>query len=220
MEKIEQNWKIQVHNEEPLYPFLVVDNWYLPQEEKAIWAELNYYSSLPKELLDRAETTVVAKNKDGSPKGKSFRFYINDYYAHNVRQISPSINTMYKFRTPEFHNIIDENFKPYSRSFITSNGDNTMISYYDKNDEYETHHDTMLWTMLIWMAKEPFAFEGGDFELTDNGCTIKMKNNRMVAFPSCLEHRVTPLKFKNKNEEFGLGKYTITHFFFTLPNGI
>jgi hypothetical protein len=48
---------------------------------------------------------------------------------------------MYKQRTPEFHNIIKK-CMPYGRSFLSSNRDSTLISYYEEDDHYEPHHDT------------------------------------------------------------------------------
>ena len=36
MEKIEQNWKVQVVKDNPTYPFIVIDNWYTPQEEESL----------------------------------------------------------------------------------------------------------------------------------------------------------------------------------------
>jgi hypothetical protein len=41
-EKIEQNWKVQIIKDNPTFPFLVIDNWYTPNEEKAVWKELDF----------------------------------------------------------------------------------------------------------------------------------------------------------------------------------
>ena len=46
---------------------------------------------------------------------------------------------------------------------------------------------------------------------------IKVKNNRMVMFPSCFLHSVSPVKFKTPPKEIGQGRYTITHFYFATP---
>src|SRR6056300_853694 len=105
-EKIEQNWKVQIIKDNPTFPFLVIDNWYTPGEEKAVWKELDFLSSRPREITDRAENTIVAKHKDGSSKSKAYRFYLESYY--NMREISPILNCMYKQRTPEFHKIIND----------------------------------------------------------------------------------------------------------------
>jgi len=213
-EKIEQNWKVQIIKDNSTFPFLVIDDWYTPNEEKAVWKELDFFSVTPKNKIDRAENTIVARSEDGSSKSKAYRFYIEDFYKK--RELSPIINSMYKQRTPEFHNIISE-CMPYARSFLTSNGDSSMLSYYEENDHYESHHDTFLWTCLVWMVREPRLFDGGDFKLNEPDIEVKLKNNRMVIFPSCFLHSVSPVKFHTQPKEIGYGRYTITHFYYTTP---
>jgi len=209
-EKIEQYWDVKVVKDNPTYPFVLIDNWYTPNEEKAVWKELDFYCATPKDQLERAENTIVARTDDGTSKSNAYRFYIEEYYKK--RQISPIINCTYKQRSPEFHNIINK-CMPYARSFFSSNFDSAMVSYYEEKDHYKSHHDTMLWTCLIWMVREPRLFNGGDFILEDIDTTIKLKNNRMIMFPSCFLHSVTPVKFHTQPKEVGYGRYTITHFY-------
>jgi len=210
-DKIVQYWDIKVINDNPVFPFLVIDNWYTPAEEKAVWKELDFLSSRPREVTDRAENTIVAKHKDGSSKSKAYRFYLESYY--NMREISPILNCMYKQRTSDFHKIINDGCMPYARGFGSSNFDSTLLSYYEENDHYDTHHDTNLWTCLIWMVREPRLFDGGDFKLNEPDIEVKLKNNRMVMFPCCYLHSVSPVKFHTQPKENGFGRYTITHFY-------
>ena len=142
-EKIQQYWDVKIIKDNPTFPFLVIDNWYTPNEEKAVWKELDFFSATPRDQIARAENTIVARNEDGSSKSKAYRFYIEEFYRK--REISPIINCMYKQRTPEFHKIINE-CMPYARSFHSSNSDSSLLSYYEENDHYEPHHDTFLWT--------------------------------------------------------------------------
>jgi len=215
-EKIEQNWKVQIIKDNPTFPFLVIDDWYTPIEEKAIWKELDFFSATPKDQIARAENTIVARNPDGSSKSTAYRFYIEDYYRK--REISPIINCMYKQTTPEFHNIIKE-CQPYARSFLSSNADSSLLSYYEENDHYKPHHDTFAWTCLIWMVREPRLFDGGDFKLNEPDIEVKLKNNRAVFFPCCYLHSVSPVKFHTQPKEIGYGRYTITHFYYAVQIG-
>ena len=216
MEKIEQNWKIQVVKDNPTFPYIVIDNWYTPKEEKKVWQELDFYTS--HEEIDRAENTVVARNKDGSARSHAYRWYIPEYYTDIGYEKSHIFNYMYKQKTPEFHEIIKE-CMPYARSFLSTNRDTTIISYYEEDDHYLPHHDTFLWTQLTWFVKEPRMFDGGDFVFPEPGHTIKLKHNRTVFFPCCYEHQVTPIKFHTKPKEMGHGRYTITHFYYNVPAG-
>ena len=52
----------------------------------------------------------------------------------------------------EFHSIVEKCI-PYHRSYASTNRDSTLISYYEENDHYKPHHDSFMWTMLIWMVK-------------------------------------------------------------------
>ena len=215
---LKQNWEIQVIGSNSIFPFIVIDNWYTPNEEKAVWKELDHYCSTPKDNIDRAENTVVAKDKDGNSKSRAYRFYLSSVYTEKSQHFSPIINCMYKQRTPAFHNVMKE-CMPYARSFLSSNSDSSLISYYEDQDYYKPHHDTMMWTNLIWMVREPRKFKGGDFKLDEPNIEVKLKNNRAVFFPSCYLHSVSPIKFDTKPDEIGFGRYCITHFYFSVPNG-
>ena len=215
-EKIQQYWDVKVVKDNPTFPFLVIDNWYTPNEEKAVWKELDFFSVTPKDQIKRAENTIVARDPDGISLSKAYRYYIEDYYKN--RQVSPIINCTYKQKTFEFHNIIKE-CMPYARNFSSSNGDSTLISYYEENDYYDAHHDVFQWTCLIWMVREPRLFDGGDFKLTEPDIEVKLKNNRMVMFPCCYLHSVSPVKFHTQPKEIGYGRYTITHFYYSFPSG-
>ena len=218
IETTKQVWKVKVVKDNPTFPFVVVDNWYTPNEEKAVWKELDYYSSVPKDTIHRAEDTIVARHTDGKAKSNAYRFYINEWYTEAGRKRSAIQNCMYKQRSIEFHNILKE-CQPYYRSFTSTNNDSSLISYYEENDHYDAHHDSFQWTNLIWFVREPKLFDGGDLDFPESGYEIKLKHNRAIFFPCCYSHRVSPVKFHTKPKDIGYGKYTITHFYFTMPEG-
>jgi len=213
-QKILQNWKFIKYNKNPLYPFLVVDNWYTPDEEKAVWSELELYSNIE---TKRAEDTIVARTSEGVPLGKSYRWYHNDYYTDKHYHKFPIEKNLYKVRTKEFHKELSF-ATPYYRNFPNSNKNTGLISYYEEGDEYKSHHDTFLWTHLIWFYKEPKKFIGGDFTIDEANVTIKCKHNRAIFFPCCYNHSVDKIKM-TENMPFGHGRWTITHFYFHAPEG-
>ena len=216
VEKIEQNWIVNVNKDNPVFPFIVIDNWYTPGEEIAVWKELDFISCAPRHTHKKAENTIVATDVDGNAKSNAFRFYLSSFYNEDV--ISPIMNTMYKQRSPEFHNIIAD-ILPQSRSYFSCNGDSSMISYYEDKQFYRPHHDTFSWTCLIWMVREPRKFTGGDFILNEPEVEIKLKNCLMVMFPCQFLHEVTPVVMKEKTDKMGYGRYTITHFYYSAPDG-
>ncbi len=210
-----QNWKVKVMKDGET-PFVVFDNWYTPNEEKNIWKELDWYSS--QDNVERAENTYVATYADGTPKSKASRFHIQEFFKPEGAKRSHVLNYMYKQRTEEFHDIVRQ-IQPYSRSFFATNSDSTLIHYYEDSEYYDAHHDNYAWSMCIWFVKEPKLLNGGDFEFTDSKQKVKLKHNRAIFFPSMFEHRVTPVKLKTEPEEVGYGRYSITHFYISMPPG-
>ena len=202
--------KFEIFNKEEKYPFLVVDDWFSEKELSAVWSELNFYLHQPE--IQRAENTLTAADNKGNALSKSYRFYIGNYYK--LSRVSHLLRYEDKFETnSELIKHVAE-IKPYGRSFLSTNCKNTLVSYYEENDKYESHHDISQWTCLVWMVKEPIAFTGGDFYFTEINQGIKIKNNRAIFFPSCYLHGVTPVIFKDKdNLNKGLGRFTITTFF-------
>jgi Rps23 Pro-64 3,4-dihydroxylase Tpa1-like proline 4-hydroxylase len=209
-------WKPIIKNKNKIFPYLIIDNWYSKKEETAVWKELEFYLSIEKDNLQRAENTVVA-TKDGKPLGRSYRIYPNQIYNTSNRfQHSNILRFMYKQRTKEFHDLIIKAI-PMGRNFPETNQDSTIISYYEEGDSYKAHTDSLLFTCLIWFHKKPKRYKGGDFYFSDNKELVENKHNRLVIFPSYYFHSVKELKFNNKKPKLGDGRFTITHFYYTIP---
>ncbi len=208
-------WDIKTYGKGTAYPFVVIDNWYLPHEEKLVWSEIDFLISNPLfgEMADDS-SEEVAKYDGKKSKAMNKRIFYNKYFRDT--RISHIVNCMYKQRSREFNEILYENCLPYYRNFQDSNVDSTFLSFYGDNDYYDTHCDTSFFTCLIWMVKEPRRFDGGDFELTDIDHMIELKNNRMVMIPGCFNHKVHQLKFHDRNDN-SYGKYTISHFYLHIP---
>jgi Rps23 Pro-64 3,4-dihydroxylase Tpa1-like proline 4-hydroxylase len=202
------------------FPYLIIDDWYNKEEEKNVWAELDFYYADNMNKMLRTETTNdVAKvpNEKGEliALSKSFRVQLNQFYTDNGRRLSSIMKYVDKCREPEFHNIVKK-LGPLHRLFFQTSMDSTLISYYENNDHYHTHMDYAKMTILIWFYKQPKKFEGGNLELVDTKEIIEVKHNRLVMFPGFYEHAVLPVKINEKVEP-GYGRTTITHFFFNSP---
>ena len=209
LDEIKQDWKININNKNKIFPYLYIDNWYTKKEEEKIWKELDFHSS---NELNRAEDTIVSKDKKGKPLGSSYRIYLNEIYTLKGQFLSPVYKYMYKFRKEEFWKNM-EDAMPQGVYFKTTNSSSTFVSYYEQNDYYDTHFDTALFTCLIWMHKPDKLYTGGDFIFPQSDSIVESINNRMLIFPCYYLHKVTPIKFKKEQSHFGNGRYTITHFF-------
>ena len=212
IEKTKQNWDIKIHNKIKHCPYFIVDNWYTEEEEKRVWSELDFYSHTEHAKIEKAENTVVARDNDGISKSNAYRFHMWDYYTPKGQNISHIMNCLYKQRSIEFHDIVKNALPQHYNNFIATDTDGTMISYYDKAKYYKSHSDTVQFTCLIWLYKQPKRFFGGNLKLIDGNATIECISNRMILFPSYLQHEVTEVKSK-EDIEFGYGRYCITHFY-------
>tara|TARA_B100000424_G_C22902662_1_gene480107 strand:+ start:326 stop:940 length:615 start_codon:yes stop_codon:yes gene_type:complete len=202
MTDIKQSWNIRLIKDNPTFPFLLIDNWYTPEEEKNVWKELEFYGSNP---IDTAQDGIVAKYEDGKSKGMHNRFYIDKIYTDEGKRQSNILKYNYKHELLELHHNVNE-CGHYARQFFSSNSMSTFISLYNNNDYYDHHWDNAFWTNLIWFVEEPKNFSGGDLEFEENNTTIKLKHNRAVLFPSMYLHKSTQLIGDGK-------KFTITNFF-------
>ena len=213
IEKIPQYWDIQICNQKKEAPHIIIDNWYTPEELKDVWKELELYNTVPKEDVEKAtDEGVPVATKKGKAMSNAYRFHLWDYYTQRGRDISPIIRAQYKLRSKEFHDLVLEAMPLHHNNFVNTNYDTTFVGYYDKGKYYKPHHDSVQFTCLIWLYKEPKQFFGGNTKICPIDKTIECISNRMLFFPSYLQHEVSEVKSK-KEIEFGNGRYGITHFY-------
>lgn len=208
---------IQVVNEGTSWPFVVADDWYSPEEEKRVWAYLTCLTL--QEDIDRAETSIVAKDTKGESKSLAYRWYTDEWYTEAGDK---KMDFLSQYRYKNSQQALGKYIKrcmPFARSYFASNFDNIIVSYYEEGDHYKAHYDSFQWTQLTWFVKEPRLFNGGDLDFPESKTEVKLKHNRSVFFPSCYLHRVSPIKFHTKPQDIGFGRYTITDFFGTMPRG-
>ena len=211
VDKIKQDWVIQAYDDTRGTPHIVIDNWYNEKELKSVWHELEFYN-LQKNVIKANKTTDVARDENNKAKSNAFRFYLDSFYTHFGLKISPISSCMYKQRSEQFKEIVKQSMPLHENNFRNTNHDSTMISYYDKGKYYKPHCDSVQFTCLIWLFKEPKKFKNGDLKLIQANQTIECVSNRMLFFPSYLKHQVTKLS-SDKRIPFGEGRYCITHFY-------
>ena len=138
--------EIQYVNSNTFFPCLIVDNWYTEEEQKQVWAELNFFTS--KEKFYRAEDTITARYASGQPKAFSYRTYIDQVFRNGERD-SSIIKLRKKMHNDDFYKIIEESM-PHARNFRDTTHTSNLISYYEQGDEYKPHIDVFLFTSLIF----------------------------------------------------------------------
>jgi hypothetical protein len=189
-------------------PHIVVHNYFTDVELKQIWQELEFLTYSSK--LAPPSITGAATNSHQQIIKNNHGLFLDEIYSN--RNISNILTINRKLWNPEFVKIAIE--KHFIFNYITrSNQDSTLVSYYDEDNYYLPHYDNAILTGIINFYKEPLAFTGGDLMLGSEHNIIPIENNRMVLFPSCAMHAVTPIKFNSPMPVFsGMGRYAISQF--------
>jgi hypothetical protein len=197
------------YNENP-FPHLIIDNYYLDNELSDIWLELNFLTS-PRKLLPQ-ELTGSAMDDGGNYLKNNHGIFLDSTYGLN-RNISNILRHNRKLFKPDFYKSVkDLNF--IFDYLITSNKDQTLLSYYENHDFYKPHRDASALTSLQWLYKEPKRFTGGDLYFPYyNNYKVDVKNNRCILFPSCIEHAVSEITMFDQTPTMaGYGRYCISQF--------
>ena len=201
------NYKI--HNDNKVFPYLVIDDFYNEDEQELIWNELILLNVLFKK--EDGVSGNIAVDEDGTKKGEASRLYLDVLYKDKREQsnilkvyqkiVSDDVVKLYKHTTPSWV------------TFDSANNDFSQVSYYESSDYYKEHFDNYMHSCLIWFFQEPKKFKGGNLKFTQSFKTVKCKHNRMVLFPSYYLHEVDKIIMKKKDMKKNLGRYCLTHFY-------
>ena len=192
--------------ENKVFPYMLVDDFYTTEEQFLIWEELEYYR---KENL--YSDGKRPGNRGVSSAANLNRIYLEEIYPNN-REDSNILTVYKKILSPE----VLENYRqttPTARQFENTNNDCSLVSYYEDSNNYGTHFDFFMHTVLIWFFKKPKRFEGGNLRFPESNETVECIHNRMIMFPSYYLHEVDKVKIENKYRDQGLGRYCMTHFY-------
>ena len=187
-------------------PVVILDNFYDENETKLMMQELCYYNSTG--ALYEPEKVGVAHHDDGRVKKKGKSVFLDPLY--NDRDFSNILRVNRKIFLKEITDQLCAEHHIF-KYLQVCNRDNTMISYFENSDYYESHHDSACITVLSWLYREPRRFSGGDL-IIENDLKIDCFNNRTIVFPSILEHEVTKIEMDKRDMNQDLGRFCITQF--------
>ena len=212
--------KINICNDNKIFPFLYVDDRYTPEEEKLIWKELDFYTN-PYAMMRSEDDPNTGVFEDGNSKSRGWRIHVNEMYSGLIRDKDGKeypLSHILRFQPQftmwpeELEKVINE-ISPNFRMLDMTNSGKTMINYSETDDYYESHNDNCMISTLCWFHRKPKAYTGGDITFTDTDTTLECKHNRMVMFPGYYSHEAHPTKMKKGNLEMGWGRYSIVNFY-------
>lgn len=103
----------------------------------------------------------------------------------------------------------------YIHSLYTKTG-SVLLSAYADGDYYGSHIDVdmgSIITAVLMLNLDEQRFSGGDLIIGPD--TYPFKNNRLIVFPSCVEHEVTKIKLdSNKYEKL---RFSLQYFISAVP---
>ena len=186
-------------------PIAIIDDFYTKEECDLIWQELCFLNSSQFKLVE-PENTGTAKNLDGEILKKNKGIFLDSvYYLRNFSNIL-TLNRKVFSLEPSLSK--QSYFFKYLKE---SNQDTTLIQYYENSDYYKSHHDNCLITAISWFYQNPKLFSGGDLIFTDD-IKVECKHNRLVIFPSIINHEVQQVTLDQNFLNQNLGRYSITQF--------
>lgn len=189
-------------------PVAIIDNIYNTEEYQKISEELEYLTNAG--VFDVMDTGGAWEIIDGEKVAlKKNRGVFLDMVYHN-RNFSETLKTNRKLFAKDFVEKLIDNHKIF-RYISHSIKDTTLIQYYENSDYYDFHYDKATLTAITWFYKKPKAFTGGELGF-ENGLKIDCCDNRMVIFPSILEHSVQEIKLEQNSLSKNHGRYSITQF--------
>jgi len=202
--------KIELINENIVYPFLMIDDFYDEREQELIWQEFEFL----RVNLDRLDT-ATAVDKDGLRLASKHSVFLDDVYKE--RRFSNVFNF---YSVKIFSEEVLEAYKaiPSCDTFFNCNRDNTLLNYYEDGDYYKPHYDAVHHSCIVWFIREPKVWSGGDFVFENSGIKVECIHNRMVLFPSYYLHGANPVVMKEEDKNKGLGRYSMAHFFDVFNN--
>jgi hypothetical protein len=166
--------------------YVIIDEFYNNKEMSKIKQEFEILKSflLPSESLKSA---FDKKTKKILKTGKGL--FLNNFYS--LAEQSFILIYSRKFFSEEVYNEI-EKLNIHFKHIRQSTFDNTLINFYDYNDEYLAHTDNSIFTSITLFKTKDLI--GGELCFPEYNEIIEFKENRLILFPGCLKHQSLPIK--------------------------
>ena len=175
--------------------FCIIKNYHSSEIRKSILKELNTL----KPHLQEPTKTASASDFSGDLKKSNSGLFLEEFYRENQSK-SVILHASRKLFTECIWELKKNNW--FYKYIERSNNNATLVSHYKSGDFYDAHEDDGLITAIYYTWDEPKKFEGGDFYFGE--FKVPIENNCILIFPSCTEHRVTPV--------IGNGRWAISQF--------
>jgi Rps23 Pro-64 3,4-dihydroxylase Tpa1-like proline 4-hydroxylase len=174
--------------------YLVMDTFYNEQELKLIEEEI---LALKPYGISAKHTGTEEDLKSGSG------LFLDDMFS-KYREVSKILTLNRKiFSDDVFNEAIKLN--AFFGHLKHCNFDATLLNYYTDGQEYKPHSDRAVLSALTFFGVG--SFTGGDFCFTKQNKIIPFKHNRLVLFPSCMQHQALPIATKDDSYRVSIAQF-------------
>jgi hypothetical protein len=169
-------------------PIALVDCFFSEEELSLVKKELHVLVEFVDKQNNNVKDLKSATDEFNNVKRIGKSLFIDDFYGSNRNQ-----SNILKFNRKIFFdkNLMEtlEKQSIFYRSIKLSNCDFTLLNLYKKDDYYKVHHDSSLFTIIMFF--DLYSFCGGDLVFPEFNKVIDFLDNRAVIFPGFLAHEVT-----------------------------
>ena len=189
-------------------PVVMIDDFYDEIAQEKIMQELLFLNNDSKKMNKTIDTGSAIDEHTKKPLKNNKGVFLHDVFVY--REYS---NILTESSKRFFEENIETHLKEKHKFFYyfsIINLYSTLVSYYEQSDYYRSHTDSAIITAIIWFYKTPKSFSGGNL-IIEKDLEIECKKNRMVIFPSILEHEVTEVEMNSGVSDNNFGRFSITH---------
>lgn len=193
------------------FEHIIIHDVFSPEQLKNVWTEIEFLHPRLLRVGDNGFDGGSAKDDNGGLLKKNRALGLHDIYNFQTN-VSYILEYLVKlFHDEDLAKLATYESGYYYRLYTKARTYYFHLQYYENDDGYKSHKDVSIFTNSLILYKDPKNFEGGDlvFDEYDN-YTIPCETNKMIMFPSVLNHAVTPIKMLT--DEPMTGRYSITTF--------
>jgi hypothetical protein len=174
--------------------YAVIDDFYTPEELTRINVELG-------QLLPHAESpqaTAAAGNRAQGYVKKGGAVWLSDHPDSVIAQLSIKLRSQEVVETLYGHDVIFV-------ALHVANSCSGILNYYQDSDYYGPHMDNSTLTAVTMFRIGEFT--GGDFWLPQQNVKVEFKENRVVIFPGCAQHKADSIQAATGNYRVTMAQF-------------
>jgi hypothetical protein len=182
-----ENLRIAIHKEP--FPHLVITNLLMDSEIDKVRKEIEYlgFQNFSKSEFTSAKVTGFA---DGSvkPKSKYQVIFLDPIFKDVGSSVIGALT--YDLLNQGIFSLLEQVEPWVNRILCNPIKISPKINVYNHGDRYESHFDSSLFTVLLYLHEHPKPYTGGELYFSDFDYGFACEHNSLILFPGHVNHEV------------------------------